>query len=139
MYSPDKPFKIYEQSTWWSDGWNPMDYAKDFDFSKSLFEQFEELIYNTPKSNILNRDSQNSEYTNNCFSNKNTYLLIESSNNEDSYYSYWLQQSQSCMDCSFVNNSNNCYETIDSNNCSNVYYSDNCFECVDSLMISDCV
>ena len=26
IYSPDKPYKIYEQSEWWSDRWDPLEY-----------------------------------------------------------------------------------------------------------------
>jgi len=28
MYSPDKPFKVYDQTEWWSDRWNALDYGK---------------------------------------------------------------------------------------------------------------
>ena len=43
IYSPDKEFIVYEQSFWWSDKWSPLDYWKDFDFSKSFFEQFKNV------------------------------------------------------------------------------------------------
>jgi hypothetical protein len=33
IYQPDSPFKIYCSECWWSDKWEPMDYAQSFDFS----------------------------------------------------------------------------------------------------------
>jgi Zn ribbon nucleic-acid-binding protein len=26
IYSPDKPYKVYNQDFWWSDNWDAMDY-----------------------------------------------------------------------------------------------------------------
>jgi len=26
IYSPDKPYRVYNQEFWWSDKWNPLDY-----------------------------------------------------------------------------------------------------------------
>lgn len=43
MYSPDKKIPVYFSEEWWSDHWDPLKYGKDFDFSKSFFEQFSEL------------------------------------------------------------------------------------------------
>jgi hypothetical protein len=40
IYSPDKPYTVYHQDYWWSDAWEPMDYGRDFDFSRSAIEQF---------------------------------------------------------------------------------------------------
>ena len=38
IYSPDKPYKVYDSDFWWSDKWDPMDYGVDFNFEKSFFE-----------------------------------------------------------------------------------------------------
>ena len=62
MYSPDKEFKVYEQSEWWSDRWNPLDYGQDFDFSRSFFEQFDELLKEVPRLGLMLKDNENVEY-----------------------------------------------------------------------------
>src|SRR3989338_7740375 len=36
IYSPDKPFIVYDQNYWWSDKWDALDYGRDYDFSKSF-------------------------------------------------------------------------------------------------------
>ncbi len=52
IYSPDKPYKIYNQDFWWSDKWDPMDYGIEFDFNKSFFEQFNNLFKEVPKRDV---------------------------------------------------------------------------------------
>jgi hypothetical protein len=49
MYSPDKPYKVYDKEIWWSDRWNQLDYGRDFDFSRSFFDQFEDLMMEFPR------------------------------------------------------------------------------------------
>lgn len=39
IYSPDKPYTIYDQKVWWGDDWNPLEYGRDFDFERPFFEQ----------------------------------------------------------------------------------------------------
>lgn len=65
IYSPDKPFKVYHQDFWWSDKWDAMEYGRDFDFSKSFFEQFQELNHTVPTQAIyLDNRMENSDYCN---------------------------------------------------------------------------
>jgi spore coat polysaccharide biosynthesis protein SpsF (cytidylyltransferase family) len=64
IFSPDKPYKVYHQSEWWSDKWDGIDYGEDFNFNKSFFEQFQELVMNVPRIALMNYNSENSEYAN---------------------------------------------------------------------------
>src|SRR5687768_2270657 len=36
IYSPDKPYPVYDQDEWWSDRWDCMATGRDFDFSKTF-------------------------------------------------------------------------------------------------------
>ena len=49
IYSPDSPYKVYEQNFRWSDNRDAMDYARDVDFSKTFSEQFLNLLGDVPK------------------------------------------------------------------------------------------
>ena len=40
LFSPDAPCPVYESVYWYSDAWDARKYARDFDFSKSFFEQW---------------------------------------------------------------------------------------------------
>ena len=48
IYSSDKPYKVYQKDAWFGDSWDPLEYGMDFDFNKSFFEQFNELLLKTP-------------------------------------------------------------------------------------------
>ena len=64
MYAPDKIYKVYAEDYWKSDAWEPLEYAKDYDFSKNFFEQFRILFEEIPHPNMIQKNNVNSEYTN---------------------------------------------------------------------------
>ncbi|MFA4930964.1 MAG: hypothetical protein WC570_03825 [Patescibacteria group bacterium] len=138
LYSPNKPVKVYDQDYWWSDKWDPLEYGREFDFSRPFFEQFKELYDALPKMNISNANSENSEYTNLAVNNKNCYMLMESSDNEDCYYDYWIQLSKDLVDCAYCHECEIGYENSDCRNCYNLKYCRHCFDCRDSLYLEDC-
>ena len=139
IYSPDKEIKVYEQSFWWSDNWNPLDYGIDFDFSKSFFEQFSNLLKKVPQQNVVWDNNENSSYCNLVADNKNCYLISESSNNEYCYYGYWLQKCKYCIDSGFMHECDYCYESENCYNCYNSSYLFNCKNCTDSFFMEDCI
>ncbi len=135
MYSPDKEYKVFSQDEWWSDNWNPKDYAKEFDFSRSFFAQFDELLKEVPRLALSNTDTVNSEFNNyiigakDCFMSFRTFYWCEKI-----LYSYWiLNDSKDCVDCSFVFSSQNLYECIDVYRCNSCLYLQNCEDCTDCL------
>src|SRR3989339_599233 len=100
IYSPDKPYKVYDQEAWWSDKWDPLEYGKEFDFSRPFFDQFKELQVVVPRVSLTNTNSENSEYTNYTANNKNCYLIFSNSygHNENCYYGTCLSKSKNCVD-----------------------------------------
>ena len=76
-----------------------MDYGKDFDFSRSFFEQFGELRNSVPRMALINATSENSEYANHSYNQKNCYLCFESAYNENCLYGTTLRNSDDCIDC----------------------------------------
>jgi hypothetical protein len=48
IYSPDKPYTVYDQQIRWSDSWDATEYGRDFDFSKTFTEQFGEMMREVP-------------------------------------------------------------------------------------------
>jgi hypothetical protein len=86
MYSPDKPFPVYENDYWWSDNLSGQQYKRDYDFRRSLFEQFKELLDVTPKmARIQQGENENSTYCNTASWNKNCYLLQAADQSEDCF------------------------------------------------------
>lgn len=138
IYKPNTPFPVYCGTCFWSKKWDPLKFGQKFDFSLPFFDQFASLLKKVPRLAIINRNSTNSEYTNICEHNKNSYLLVESSNNEDCLYSYWIQKSKDLADCSFCHECTLCYECDNCENCYNLDYSQNCKDCHDSTLLKNC-
>ncbi len=112
IYPPNTSFPVYEQKYWESGNWDALQYGRDFDFSRPFFEQFKELQQLVPRINLRNFESVNSEYTNQCERNKNCYLLVASSHNENVMYGNWAVHSKDMLDVIYVLEGQLCYETI---------------------------
>ncbi|MDD5770253.1 MAG: hypothetical protein PHE25_04735, partial [Candidatus Gracilibacteria bacterium] len=129
IYSPDKKYKVYDQNYWWSDNWNALDYGKVFDFSKSFFEQFGELMREVPKISLITMNQENSEYSNFSAWNKNSYLIFTSGKNDKVLYSNRSWNSINLIDCSNIDKCNNSYQLIDCKNCIQSSFLINCIDC----------
>ena len=51
MYNPKSPYKKYCYECFYSEQWNPKDYAMDYDKSRPFFEQMGEFLKKVPKRN----------------------------------------------------------------------------------------
>ena len=122
-YPEDVPFPVYLQEEWFSDKWDPMDYGKEYDFSRPFFEQFLELSNNVPKPAKSALRMVNSEYSNNAVGLKNCYLIFNSGYSEDCGYGNGVSFSKNCFDNSDVNYGELCYEVFNSARCSSVFFS----------------
>jgi len=151
IYSPNKPYKVYCPSCWWSDKWNGTDYGRDFDFSKSFFPQWQELQLQVPRIALLTKNSVNSEYTNHCNNNKNCYLSFCIFDSENILYStnMW-KNAKDCCDCTMIPkggellygciDSDNCYRCqygLQLRNCTDCYYCYDCRGCTDCFLSSN--
>jgi hypothetical protein len=139
IYHPNGENVMYCQQCWWSDKWDSLSYGREYDFSKTFFEQYKSLSRKVPRVSLINANSINSEYTHLAADNKDCYMLFESSNNEKCNHSYWMQESKDCLDCAFVNSSELCYEVFVAWNCYKLLFSKECRDCTDSYFLQDCV
>jgi len=89
---------VYDHDVWWSDKWEPTDYGQHYNFSKSFFEQFEELLRKTPLANLCNSNCVGSPYGNHNADCKYCYLLYASFGNERTNYSFGMVGSKDCVD-----------------------------------------
>lgn len=138
IYREDVPFPVYKQEYWKSDAFEAMEYGRDFDFSRSFFEQYEDLRKVVPHLAMVNSNSVNSEYTNQSNNNKDCYMLVTSDLCEKCLYGNWSQKSFFCSDCSMIEKSEFCYECMNITKCSNCGWSFDCSDCVNVYFSSDC-
>jgi hypothetical protein len=136
----DKSFvKVYCSKCWWGDGWDALDYGKDYDFSKSFFQQFYELQKSVPREAAGQKNSDNCKYSNGDVRCKNcmlTYDCVESINCYNSQVSIFSKDS---VDTDNSVGMDQVFNSIGSNNVYNskfIYYSD---ECMDSAFLFNCI
>jgi hypothetical protein len=139
MYFSDKFFPVYCTDCWWSDKWDSSWYAKDYDFSRSFFEQFKELMLSVPHPSLIQRDIVNSPYTNWPMHVKNSYLVFGGHDIEDSSYislrSHFLKN---CVDVSYSYSSELCYECANVSKCYMLSFSQDCEACHNSMFLYNC-
>ncbi|MCX6807715.1 MAG: hypothetical protein NTZ80_02875 [Patescibacteria group bacterium] len=138
IYSPDKPYKVYKSDYWFSDQWNPLEYGREFDFSKPFFEQLAELQLRVPRLGLTNIKPENSDYCNSCIGNKNSYLIFGGDFNEDCLYGTLCMRNKNSLDIDLSNDSAFCYMVSDCFNCYECQYAMDCKNCNDCAYISDC-
>jgi len=140
VYSPDKPFTVYERKTWYGDSWNPLDYGQDYDFNRSFFEQFYELMQRVPLMSLgVLSDNINSDYTNDNLGLKNCYLVFDGERGEDCLYGHTFAGAMNCVDMLCLTDCELCYECIHLDQCYDCKF---CFfstNCHNSWFLRDCI
>ena len=138
MYAPETPLKVFHNSDWWSDAWDPMDYGREFDFTRPFCEQFAELYREVPTLHAYVILSENCEYINGAANCRNCYLAYNMDYCEDCYYVFTATHSRSSIDCHAIHNSELCYQCIDCSNCYELRYSERSTNCSASYFLRDC-
>ncbi len=139
-YPPDSPYKVYKQEYWYSDALEATEYGMDADFDRPFFDQFNELNTKVPKFALFTDylHDENSPYTNSAGKNKNCYMIFDSDENWNCYYSYGMNKSKDSLDCYRVQNLELCYEVVDSKDCFKCRYTYNSSNCHDSYFLNNC-
>lgn len=138
MFSKDKPLKVYDQSEWWADPADYIEYGRDFDFSKTFSEQLKALYEAVPHVSLTTKNVENSYYTNFALNQKNSYLIFGGSDDQDCMFGKFVITSKDCIDNLSIFSCELCYEGIASEGCYNCRFitdSKNCFDCT---MVENC-
>ena len=139
MYSSNTPFIIWDHSEWIDDSWNQYQNGLDYDFNKPFFEQFYNLLKNTPLPNRSILNLFNSDYCNHGADLNNCYLVFGSTRLENCLYSSNCTRCKECIDCDFLLDSELCYECLFNQHCYNAKYSVYCENCVDISFCKECI
>lgn len=138
IYSPDKPYKVYDAKVWRSDDWDPMDYGQDYDFTRPFFEQIQELVHKVPVIALNVMGNENCDYVNCCGYSKNCYLSYNTDYSEDMLYCSNCLKSKDGVDLYKCNQSTGCFDSVDLYNCYKVFYSQFCFDCSNAWYMVNC-
>ncbi len=138
-FPPGNPHHVVHEKWWWSDEWNPMDYGRDYNFSKPFFEQLRELQLAVPMPHRRVINAVNSDYCENSVNVKDCYLCFNAGFTENSLYSESINGCKECIDTLKVHNCELSYELFDCEKCFRCFFSSHCSDCVDVYFSIDLV
>ena len=139
IYNPDKPYKVYDQSVRRWDSRDPMDYGRDFDFSKSFTEQFGDLMKEVPKSNNANTKCEKSEYIMSSNMTNSSYMSSLIATSENILYSHCLARCNNLSDSEYSVYCDFWYWLINCTKCNNCFYCINCEDSSSLMWCTDCI
>ena len=157
LYPPESGLTLYDDAEWDSDVWDGLTYGRDYDFSKSFFEQMNDLMRKVPFTAQSCEGNMNCEYCVNIGWSKNCYLVSNSLDTEDSSYGVGVNYCKSCVDDSTIDKCERCYGSFWIRNSYQTHFSTrsidnvssmfcfatkgmtNCFGCVNQMNKSNCI
>lgn len=138
IFHPDTKMNVVEQEYWWSDKWDPFDYGKEYDFSRTFFEQWRELRDKIPFQALSNSKAVNSEYCNVAEESYDSYLVSAAWKSERVMYSDSITEMKDSLDVYVAFNSEFCYEDSYCSDSSRLFYSEKTTTSTDSYFLYDC-
>lgn len=139
MYSPDKPYKVYDADYWWSDKWDALQYGREMDFNRPFFDQLHELQLAVPRYSLTHVQCENSDFCTQCVGDKNCYLIFGGDFNQDCLYGTWCMNNRDSLDLDLSHYNELCYMLGDSTHCYNCQYVFDSRDCTDCYFVTDCI
>jgi hypothetical protein len=140
-FTEDSGLDLYCVNCWIGDKWNPLDYARDYDFSRPFFEQFGELIRKVPtEARFVSATTLiNSDYVNLSSSLKNCYLIYNSDYDENCMYGSEIENSKDCVDNTMIDACEQSYGNVNCQKCFKIFFSTDCSESSDVWFSNDLI
>ena len=138
MYPAEAPFPVYHNDEWWEQDWDARDFGRDFDFSKTFFEQFVELRNVVPHMARQAVDLSSSDYCNNVVEMRDSYLCFDSADVTESLYLEGARSVERSIDCSRIYKCRDCYDCVECSQCSYLQNSFQCRDCHQSYFLNHC-
>jgi len=142
VYNPKLKYKIFCYKCYLSDSWDSKEYSKNYDFSKSFFEQLGNLLKKVPKKNTSIDSAAglniNSEYANYAGGMKNCYMVFNGGIGEEIIYCRGVRKSKEVVDSYFSEHLEKCYECINTLKSNGLIFSKNTTNSIDSIFTLNC-
>ena len=139
MYAPESSYTVYCRTCFNSDNWDAAEYGREYDPSRSFFEQYGELLRVVPRIALLQYGNPlNSDTSNSILEGKNLYLCYSCIFSEDSAYIQNTDRSKNTYDCYNNRELEDCYENVNSSKNYRCVYVTNTKSCINSSFLFDC-
>lgn len=137
-YSDKVKFPVYCNECWWSDKWDPLQYGRDYDPSRTFFSQWKSLSDATPRPNLEAYQNENSPYSGYTWFSKNVYLSPSTLNSDNVAYSKGAWSCRDTFDSMVILNCESIYQALDSEYCVSCKFISDCKNCLGSSFLFDC-
>ncbi len=139
-FPPEKGYTVYDVDIWSGDQWDAMENGKDYDPTRSFWDQYDELLKKVPlpNLNVVSSTMENSNYVNGAVNLKNCYLCFSILDSSDCMFSWAAINSQNIVDgvnCYF---SEIAYSCRDIEKCYNCIFVESSQNCSDSVFLFNC-
>jgi hypothetical protein len=138
IHNPELSNPVYDDRTWWSDAWDPMDYGMEYDFSVPFFEQYKKLYQSIPLINLSITNMVDCSYCNVSEGDKGCFMLSASNKNEDCMYGNRAAGNKQSAEMYIGINNELCYEVVNCSNNYKVFHSMHAYESTDCMFLFNC-
>lgn len=139
LYSKHSGIKIYTDDEWRSDAWDGITYGREYDFSRSFFEQFHALSLEVPHmARSCGTGNVNCDYIANMDNSRNCYLMFNSNHGENLAYGSATEYCKDSFEITHVDSLEKCYEMLFSEKCFRTHFGEGCFECSEVWFSKNC-
>ncbi|PIP69119.1 hypothetical protein CO033_01205 [Candidatus Nomurabacteria bacterium CG_4_9_14_0_2_um_filter_32_10] len=112
LYPEKTIFPVFCYECWYSDAWDPLSYGLNYDPSIPFFNQLKNLMQKVPRLAIWVVASTKSEYTNQSYFNKNTYLSFALRDSENAFYVGRTKTIKNSLDATYTHFSELMYDSV---------------------------
>ncbi|MBI4600127.1 hypothetical protein HY732_04395 [Candidatus Uhrbacteria bacterium] len=137
-YDPAEHPVIYDRTYWMSNDFDARDCGRSFDFSRSFFDQYFEMVATIPKPNLVSVASENVDYCNNIINSKNSYLSFNVFACDNMIYSARVFESRDSINLYNSRKCELCYACNQCTDCHSISWSEFCVNCTSSQFLSNC-
>jgi hypothetical protein len=138
-YNPELGYRMCTPEEFWALSVDNSEFGREYDFSRSFFEQFDQLLRAVYWLPLNATNCEGSDYINGAYGAKNSYLCFGIFNSEDCLYSYMLNHCSDCLDCIDALQSQYCYDGHMLRNCYECRHCRQCSNCSQCVLCEDCI
>lgn len=142
VYHPNSPYTVYSLDYYFSEEWDPRDFAQEYDHEQDFFTQFKELLTKVPKKGLYAvlglGENINSDYVNFAGGCKDAYLCFNTAYVENVLYTKGLTNSRDSLDIYYADSLEHCYESVNGYANNHVSFDRNSRSCINCTLIENC-
>lgn len=137
-YAPESELTVFCPDCWYNSKWSPLDYWLTRSKWQDIFKLLHTIHTKVPKLSLIQINSDNCDFSHNCFNSKNTYCCYWNDALEDAFYVYDSYGVKSSLDCWWSASVENSYEIINCWTMYKSYYCTNSWHCSDCILCDEC-